>query len=559
MTPTWAEIVMSMVGASFHQTRYSEGEYISEDEKGVRASVSVEGTWTVLLGDGTLVERKAFYDHKIDSAETRAHGLRRSVWLEAKGSGSPVDPAVATRLDEIEGDLRAQATRRPRFGREAIVGMRWTLETGAPVAALKARIAEQIAAAAAGASPDPMWEPEALAVTGEAVVARHKRWHERLWREVGPIVGDHLDEFRHLPEVPLTGRAAIRDGWRAVIDADAEVMAHNGAARVRVEERAVERAHAAEADRLAERARVRAELASEQEAEAARLGADARDLAWLLVDVSQDEATERTGLRPGSGVGPSDPRPSGRYLAGSGQLLAQRFGLSGSRWSWRIEWHGDVANLDGRAPADGGRKRTFEAWSVVRGAWRMVARQCRDDTATAVRVATPAGWWEGNLDEHGQPWLESAWRGGTWDGVPWSDPTAFLRAAGILRSAASDAAIASNVTVATAAGPANLDMLKARFGKRLFYLSEPRSPALYPGKETDHEPRKPHPAHPEHHHPRRYHRPAALWWRRPRQQIHCPRRDPRCRRAPRHGRVGWPGRAAGVRRRQPVHRLQPGP
>lgn len=136
-----------------------------------------------------------------------------------------------------------------------------------------------------------------------------------------------------------------------------------------------------------------------------------------------------------------------------------------------------MERLGGGEPTDGGRKYTFDTWTVARGDWRMIAYQRRDGNSLAVRVVDPTGWVEANLDEGGAPHLSSsslAW-GVNGEPLPLPEARALLQRAGLLRGVSAPAtpdpaapAPAASAAPAPAAPalPVTMADLSAKFGKK---------------------------------------------------------------------------------------------
>ena len=453
----WTSVIPQVAGAIWERKSFDTYEYLSDDERGTRSHDSVSGSWTLTLSDGSkrvipaggtpeVAERFVRCARACIERETRVHG-----WTVAT-------TAAHARLDEIEA---APPARRSWVERIAGCGVL----PGKAADALEARIQEHVALASKGATPEATWEPEALAVVAEPLLRKLSRQQDRLCR-IPAADRDVLEAFGP-PSVLDGDRHAHREAWRKLLEEAPAILDRNEAALARFGAQAEARARLADETARAE-AKARAEAANKELADrAAQLSQDAQELPWLLDGVSTETVEKATGLTPGEGIGPRDPRDNSRSLPGNGQVFATELSLSGARWGWEITWTGDVSTLEGWDAPTGFRKRTATIIVRVQPGWRMVATQTRDGQKMAVKVADASGHYEGPCEgptEDGGCWAAWSWEGKALGAKEARD---LLTRAGVLKAAPAPLP-RPPVTAAPSASqsPASMGDLMARFGKK---------------------------------------------------------------------------------------------
>lgn len=477
---SWAQIILSLAGASWRQTRHEEYDYVSPDERGMRTAVYVHGVWSFVLKDGSVITRNAGGDTEDHDWSYLPDTLRYKLYRE---EDSPEKTEAISRLEAITSANPRNWRERTRFGDFVLIGM--FKISGEPFEALKEKIDRQIESIGhSGTIPEASWEPEALEVVANNLLVENRAFQEKAWR----VVKEHTDLIQTLEvlkgvsefegNIP-TREVSRRYFWSIIQDAP-RVREHNKQAMEKIHATLVERAISAEEARRAEVAKEKAAALATLEKEAQRLGMTVRvrTLPWILTNVTPEEAEEKTGLTAGSGIGPKDPRPGKKFLPGDGQLIGQVFHLSGSRWSWEITWEGDVRRLCGDyAPTNGGRKHTFDSWTVAVGPWMMIAVQKRDDSPTAVRVADPSGWVEAHLSD-GKPVFGSSMLRWRVSGEPMSESEAkaLLSRAGFGYPEENTPLVNRVFTDNTPTKPATVADLASKFNRRkkLFFCGSGR-------------------------------------------------------------------------------------
>lgn len=307
---SWATLTLRVAGASWQKTREEEFDYVSNDERGMRTAVYLYGVWTFTLDNGEVVSHSVGGDTESCDWSNLASTLRRKVYSEAKQRGyTRVHADALTRVNKIQEFLKTRTFSR---GKDSIAGVS-ILVPGEALDRLRSRIAEQIAAAEQGATPQPDWEPEALERVARPLLEADERWHRKLYR----LVGGHTDlfeGFRRLDSLLSEGSSSPRDKlrrmWWSVIQRAPKLREENEQLRAQVEAVVVERTQMAEAERRAEKARLEAEQKATLEAEVVRLGTTVQvrhDLPWILLNLDVAEAEAMTGLAPSTGIGPERP------------------------------------------------------------------------------------------------------------------------------------------------------------------------------------------------------------------------------------------------------------